>query len=63
MPRPMKITAAEARHRLTKSYERAIALYPTTPKDVPLALYIQRNIYYVRKHDLLKKYASDRAHA
>jgi len=59
MTYPYVITREEAIGRLTRNWERQVARFPTTARDIPLTLYIQRNISSVRTGDLLKEQTID----
>lgn len=52
------LTRKEAITRLTKRYEEQAQLTPRIRIDVPLALYIKRNLRAVRVFGSLEDYAS-----
>jgi hypothetical protein len=52
----MPTDRATAVRRLTNRWHEQAELYPTMRKDIPLELYIRRNVRHVMKNDSLADY-------
>lgn len=55
----MSITIEEATEQLTARWHEQVRLFPTMALDVPLSLYVRRNLGVVRRHALLQDYAPE----
>lgn len=54
----MVIDRATARRRLTNRWLEQVERYPLMREEIPLALYIQRNIHTVMQNGALADYAN-----